>query len=96
MQEGFVEQVYLTLCGELIPSAQIEGVENAFRQGSPCDQWYILLLDARNRLLERLGVTEDMELERMLQYQQNIQEELCCKMFYYGAALSPENKNPQP
>jgi len=81
MQEDFVEAVYLSLCGELVESARINDVEDAFREGSLCCRWYALILGARNRLLERLGVFEDDDLELMLTYQMMIQEELCCKCF---------------
>lgn len=96
MQEDFVEAVYLSLCGELAESARINDVEDAFREGSLCCRWYALILGARNRLLERLGVFEDDDLELMLTYQMMIQEELCCKMFHYGATLSPQTRTPQP
>ena len=90
MQEDFAEAVYLTLCGQLAASARIDGVEDAFREGSPCSQWYSLLLEARDRLLERLGVPDDDDLEMMLVYQLMIQEALCHEMFHYGATLSPQ------
>ena len=75
-----VEQVYLSLTGELIDP--IRYVPNAFEQGSYCAERYQEMLDAYERLRERLGVTdEDEDVEIIIDSLLAIQRKLCREMF---------------
>ena len=79
-----VEQVYLSLTGELVDP--IRYVPNAFEQGSYCAERYQEMLDAYERLRERLGVTdEDEDVEIMISAFEDIQQKLCLRMYHYGA-----------
>ena len=89
MKESFAEMVYYTLCGELIESAQVPGVENAYEEGGDCDRWYSEMLEAYAHLRDRLQVVdEDEDVEKMIFYFMNIQQHLCLKMFEYGARFA--------
>ncbi len=74
----FYDEIYYTLIGELEPGRS--GVRNAFASGSECDLAYTRLLDARNRVLEKLGTGNDPDLERMLGEMEVIQRLLCRKI----------------
>lgn len=93
MNSEWVEQVYYTLCGELLECSQVPGVENAFEEGKPCDLWYSELIDTCHKIRELLGdVNCDSEIDKILHCQLSIQQELCKKMYEYGALFA--NKNP--
>ena len=80
-----LEDVYLTLCGELVEEACVPGVENAFSPGSLCDREYRKLRLAYDRLLQRLGEKgEDSDVEIMIGSMLIIQQELCTRMFLLG------------
>ena len=75
-----VEQVYLSLTGELVDP--IRYVPNAFEQGNYCAERYQEMLDAYERLRERLGVTdEDEDVEIIIDSLLAIQRKLCREMF---------------
>lgn len=75
-----VEQVYLSLTGELVDP--IRYVPNAFEQGRYCAERYQEMLDAYERLRERLGVTdEDEDVEIIIDSLLAIQRKLCREMF---------------
>ena len=52
MEERFMEEVYDTLKGVLIPQARVVGVENAFEPGGECERAYSQMLDAYERLCQ--------------------------------------------
>lgn len=80
---GFAEEVYESLCGDLVEP--VCGVEDAFAEGSNCEQWYLDMLNAYERLRERLGaVNSDPDAEIMIDSLLCIQRELCLKMYEYG------------
>lgn len=79
----FIEEVYESLCGELIDP--IPGVEDAFEEGKPCERRYAEMLAAYDRLCERLNVEEeDPDVEIIIRSFFKIQKELCMKMYLYG------------
>ena len=86
------EQVYDTLCGNLLAAYELPWVENAFREDSLCDRAYGEMLDARDRICSRLGKAEDEDTEIMINAMAKIQRELCLKMFHYGAVYAEEIK----
>ncbi len=73
----FYDQIYYSLIGELEEDATLLWVENAFAPGSECDEAYTQLLDARNRLLEKLGTASDPDLNQILSEMAIIQRTLC-------------------
>lgn len=74
------ELVYNSLIGELIDP--VEGVPNAFEQGSDCENLYGQMLEAYARLRDRLGVTdEDADVEIIIDSLLRIQRALCIEMF---------------
>ena len=83
---SFSEEVYATMCGNLISGFRIVGVENAFAEGKDCDRWLRDAYEARDRVRERLGVNgEDEDLECILNSLLCIEHTLCLKMYEYGA-----------
>lgn len=81
-----LEDIYYTLCGELIDEARVPGVENAFAPGSLCDREYGKLRGACDRLLTRLGKEdEDADVEEIIDAMLSIQRELCFQMYRLGA-----------
>ena len=60
--------------------------EYAFEEGQSCLEKYKEMRDVYDRLCDRLGVTdEDEDVEKIIQSLMDIQEELCCRMYRYGA-----------
>ena len=93
MENDMAYRVYENLvCGVWEPY-RMPGVEDAFAEGSFCQEMYGQMSDAYERLRERLGVEdEDADAEIMLHAQLEITRELCLKMYRYGAifGLTPE------
>ncbi len=86
MKDTFITDVYNTLQGHLEPAYQISGVENAFAPGEKCDLLYEKAYDAQRRLERRLGAQEyDADVEAIINALMEIQEELCYRMYCYGA-----------
>ena len=89
----FADWVYDTLEGQLVEGYEIPGVENAYAEGSYCAECYNRMRDAYDRLCDRLGVVdEDDDVEIIIRSLENIQKEMCRKMYYYGAKFG--NKAP--
>ncbi len=95
MHNDFVQDIYNTLCGYLIPEACVTGVENAFAPGKICDLCYEAAAAARDRILQRLGVEEDADLNCIFDELTYIARELGLKMFAYGSCLKKEEKPDQ-
>ena len=93
MKYKLIEDIYDSLLGE--SNAPIPGIENAFAVGKPCDQQYQELLEAYDRLRERLDIqNEDRDIEAIISAMLSIQKELCFKMYQYGAMFAgfPDRK----
>lgn len=84
MQEEFIEQVYDTLNGFLIGDSAVSGVENAFFDGSYCQEKYDEVFNLKILLCERLASPDDEDIERIVGNMMDIQHELCIKMFRLG------------
>ena len=80
-----VDDIYASVLGDLIQP--VEGVEDAFAPGSPCDLLYNDAVMARERLCRRLGVEEDDDLELIFDSFCDIMTHLCKVMYRYGAEL---------
>ena len=65
---------------------RMPGVEDAFKDGSYCASRYHEIWEAYKHLRERLGVVdEDRDIEIIIQAFEDIQQELCYRMYHYGA-----------
>ena len=65
---------------------RMPGVENAFEEGSFCAMCYHDIWEAYGRLRDRLGVEdEDKDVEIIISVMEDVQRELCCRMYHYGA-----------
>lgn len=85
MDNQLAEAVYWSVQGLL--EKPVEGVENAFYDGSVCEAAYEQMLEAYERLRQRLQVkNEDADVECIINALQTITKELCLRMFEYGAA----------
>ncbi len=71
----YYDEIYYSLIGQLEPP--LEGIPNAFAPGSVCDQAYTQLIEARDRVAEKLGQQDDPDLSQMLQQMDTIQRTLC-------------------
>ena len=78
------ETVYYAFLGELESGYSPPGVESVFSPGSECDQAYLQITAARDRLYARLGTEDDADVEAILSAQLDIQKTLCRKLFEYG------------
>lgn len=84
--EEFLEAVYESMTGALLPKYRIPGVEDAYMEGGKCDRLYSRVYDAARRLEARLGLQEeDEDVDEIIQCMMAIQEELCYRMYGYGA-----------
>ena len=61
IEEAWIEDIYDSLQGVLVPEARVPWVKNLFLPGSPCDRAYSDMLDAYERLRDRLGVADEDE-----------------------------------
>lgn len=85
MEKKLWEQVYETMTCHVVESARMPGVEDAFADGAYCMQLYRQMREAYSRLRVRLGVVdEDADVECIIHCLEEIERELCRRMFYYG------------
>lgn len=86
MTAEFINDVYLTLQGELVPEAAVAGVENLFEEGNACYAHYAAMHCAYERLRARLGVDdEDKDVEVIIHSLMAITDILAKRMFEHGA-----------
>lgn len=90
MTSKLENDIYATLIGVIDRKHRVPGVENAFAPGEYCDRMYEKMLDYRERLLLRLGVEEDEDIEGMLVCMNSIEVALCTKMFEYGVKFADQ------
>ena len=84
----FVEYVYYSAIGQLSQEEAVPGVENLFADGSICDGLYAQVLEAYERLRERLGVlNEDDDVEIIINSLMEIQKEIAGRMFRLGKEM---------
>ena len=77
---------YETMACHVVEEYRMSGVEDAFAEGSYCMSRYHVAMDAYDRLRDRLGVVdEDEDVEIILNALEEIQRELCYRMYRYGA-----------
>lgn len=86
MQESFMELVYLTMQGELIPEYAIANVEDIFAEGGIGIELYTNAKNAYYRVCDRLGVKdEDRDLDEIISNMENLASEMAFRMYQYGA-----------
>ncbi len=73
----YFDKVYDSLIGQLDGDAAVANIPNAFAPGSPCYHAYTRLIQARNRVLDKLGTGDDPDLEQILTEMDTIQRALC-------------------
>lgn len=97
MNDHFIEAVYQTLTGQLLPQYRIPGVENAFAPGSKSSKLYQRIYNAKLRLCQRLGVTDDdADIEDIANAYGDIMEYLCAKMYAYGCVYREIDTTVEP
>ena len=83
MQTYDFSEVYDAMLGE---SSPIDGINDAFAEGSFCAEQYEIMWKAYTRLLDRLNQPgEDPDIEIIRGTLSSIQRELCRRMYQYGA-----------
>lgn len=93
MPENKMEWAYETMTGYVMEGYRMPGVEDAFAEGSFCMNRYCEAMEAYENLRKRLGVIdEDADVERMICAFEDIQEELCYRMYRCGAEFGDGNK----
>ena len=76
--------IYDSMCGFLAEEYAVADVDNAFVPGSYCDRQYARMRAAYERLCDRLKTgEEDPDLDVMVDAMENIQKELCRRIFHY-------------
>ena len=79
------DMIYDSMCGFLVEEYALPDVNNAFVSGSYCDRQYERMRSAYERLCERLKTgAEDPDLDIMVNAMENIQKELCRRIFHYA------------
>ncbi len=83
-EEDF-DAVYSTMIGTMRREYRVPGIENAFAEGGKCDREYTMMVAARERICQQLGLEDPNEdLEIMVGCLEAIQEELCRRMYALG------------
>ena len=87
--DTLAERVYETLCGLLEDAYCVPGVQNAFEEHADCAVLYESVMQAYERLCERLAVGEEDEgVELIIDSFLEMNKILCLKMFDYGVKFS--------
>ena len=91
LSDRFIDNVYDTLQGCLVPEARIAGVKNLFANGSACDAAYSGMYDAYMRLLSRLNKEdEDHDVEIIIDSLLHISRLLGKEMYLCGAKFASQ------
>ena len=94
LSNGFINDVYDTLQGSLIPESCIPGVNNMFLEGSPCDAAYSKMHEAYSRLLNRLNENgEDPDVEIIIDSLLSMARILGIEMYRCGAEFALRSVN---
>ena len=89
MECSMFDRVYDTVKGVGDRDEWVEGVENLFLPGSACENDYFEMLDAYERLCERLGVQdEDADVEKIIRCFMDMERRISRAMFECGVRLS--------
>ena len=86
MQESFIELVYLTIQGQLIPKYMIADVEDIFTKDGIGLALYTNARDAYLRVCDRLGAKDyDPDLDVIINSMEDLAKEMAFRMYRYGA-----------
>ncbi len=86
MNESFMELVYLTMQGELIPECAIAEVEDIFVEGGIGIELYEKAKNAYAKVCHRLGKKdEDQDLNELVRNMEELAREMALRMYQYGA-----------
>lgn len=93
VKDSFVADVCASMQAVFEEDILVPEVPSAFFEGSICERLYSQVYDAERRLEERLGVPmHDEDVECIIRSLLDIQEELCFRMYYYGAKFGMREK----
>ncbi len=93
MEFNFIDEVYLSLTGDLCEEYRVPGVEDLYAEGAPCDLLYAEMRGAYERLLDRLGcVDDDEDLDIMVRSLSSICEITGHAMYRYGKKFAAQDK----
>ena len=86
----FVEALYLTVTGAIIPELAVPQAENLFADGKPCDKLYEQVQAACHRICRRLSIQaeDDPDLTEILNLTDRICQQVGYEMYRCGATLS--------
>ena len=89
MENDYMKWAYATMTYHLKYEFRMPGVENAFEQNSFCLKEYGKILDAYSNICRRLGAEDqdDEDVETIIHSFFLIQQELCYRMYRYGATF---------
>ncbi len=73
----YYDEIYYSLIGQLTPEAALPWVPNVFQNESDCEKAYARLCKAKERLLARLRLEEDADLEIIIAEMEWIQRIVC-------------------
>lgn len=86
------KKIYELMTGEVdleqYPVEESEVVKDEFLKGMPCEEAYRQMYEAKCRLYRRMGVTEEEDVELIINSLLRITEHLSYKMYDYGALFS--------
>ena len=86
MKESFMELVYLTMQGQLLPEYAIADVEDIFVADGIGNELYTKARIAYSNVCKRLGVKdEDSDLNEIIYYMEALADEMAYRMYRYGA-----------
>ena len=93
MEEEQIDDIYLTMLGQLCHGPYVGKIENLYRDGGPGDVLYGEVYDTKNRLVRKLGgLDEDEDVEYIINTMMKIAQIEAYEMFRCGWRLAKENK----
>ena len=88
MYKNKMEWAYQSMACYMIEKYRMPGVDDAFAEGSECAELYREIWEAYGRLRDRLDVQdEDKDVETIINAFEEVQRELCYRMYHYGAVF---------
>jgi hypothetical protein len=85
----YIDEIYDTLMDDLVPGAAVPWVASIWDDGVCGPEWENVLL-ARERICARLGVSEDPDVEQIIDAMMRIQRRAARRMFLYGMRFRNE------
>ena len=85
MSDSKMKLAYESMACFLDKDHRLPGVEDAFAQGTYCESRYQEIWDIYEHLRDRLEAEEIADMDRMINAFDDLQRELCYRMYRYGA-----------